>query len=127
MSISSRYRVLFAAMGLLFGALSSSSRAQETSPAAAPQAQGQTVKPDAAPAVAAAETPAQIELLETKIRFEANGDSRKEVQTRVHINSELGVRQFSRLNFNFNSTDICSFESCMKSYSDKNQATLFLI
>jgi hypothetical protein len=104
MSISSRYRVLFAAMGLLFGALSSSSRAQATSPAAAPQAQGQTVKPDAAPAVAAAETPAQIELLETKIRFEANGDSRKEVQTRVHINSELGVRQFSRLNFNFNST-----------------------
>jgi len=51
--------------------------------------------------------PAQIELLETRYRFEANGDSRKEVHTRVHINSELGVRQFARLNFDYNR----SFES----------------
>src|SRR5713226_9463820 len=49
-----------------------------------------------------AENPAQIELLETKIRFEANGDSRKEVHARVRINSELGVRQFARLNFDYN-------------------------
>jgi hypothetical protein len=48
------------------------------------------------------ELPAQIELLETLYRFEANGDSRKEVHARVHINSELGVRQFARLNFDFN-------------------------
>jgi hypothetical protein len=48
------------------------------------------------------QNPAQIELLETKIRFETNGDSRKEVHTRVHINSELGVRQFGRLNFDYN-------------------------
>jgi hypothetical protein len=47
------------------------------------------------------ETPAQIELLETRVRFEADGDSRKEVHARVHINSELGVRQFSHLSFNF--------------------------
>jgi hypothetical protein len=53
------------------------------------------------------ENPAQIELLETKIRFEANGDSRKEVHTRVRINSELGFRQFARLNFDYNR----SFES----------------
>jgi hypothetical protein len=46
--------------------------------------------------------PAQIELLETRYRFEADGSSRKEVHTRVHINSELGVRQFARLNFDFN-------------------------
>jgi Domain of Unknown Function with PDB structure (DUF3857) len=46
--------------------------------------------------------PAQIEFLETRIRFEANGDSRKEVHARVHINSELGVRQFARLNFDYN-------------------------
>ncbi len=46
--------------------------------------------------------PAQIELLETKYRFESNGDSRKEVHTRVRINNELGVRQFARLNFDFN-------------------------
>jgi len=45
---------------------------------------------------------AQIELLETKYRFETNGDSRKEVHTRVRINNELGVGQFARLNFDFN-------------------------
>ena len=53
---------------------------------------------------ARAETPnpAQFELLETKYRFEANGDSRKDVHALVHINSELGVRQFARLNFDYN-------------------------
>ena len=45
---------------------------------------------------------AQIELLETKVRFETNGDSRKEVHARVRINNELGARQFARLNFDFN-------------------------
>jgi len=54
-----------------------------------------------------AENPAQIELLETKVRFETNGDSRKEVHALVKINSELGVTQFARLNFDFNR----SFES----------------
>jgi Domain of Unknown Function with PDB structure (DUF3857)/Transglutaminase-like superfamily len=51
--------------------------------------------------------PAQIELLETKVRFATNGDSRKEVHAVVRINSELGVRQFAQLNFDFNR----SFES----------------
>jgi len=46
--------------------------------------------------------PAQIELLETRVRFEVNGDSRKEVHTRVHINNELGARQFARLAFDYN-------------------------
>jgi hypothetical protein len=46
--------------------------------------------------------PAQIELLETRVRFESNGDSRKEVHTRVHINNELGTRQFARLSFDYN-------------------------
>jgi hypothetical protein len=49
-----------------------------------------------------AELPALIELLETRVRFEANGDSRKEVHTRVHINNELGARQFARLAFDYN-------------------------
>src|SRR6266478_6111320 len=48
------------------------------------------------------ELPAQIELLETRVRFESNGDSRKEVHTRVHINNELGARQFARLSFDYN-------------------------
>jgi hypothetical protein len=90
--------VLFAAIGVLFLAVALPLHAQD---APSKPAQTQFAKPDATPA---AETPAQIELLETKIRFEANGDSRKEVHTRVHINSELGVRQFSHLNFNFDRT-----------------------
>jgi uncharacterized protein DUF3857 len=48
------------------------------------------------------EFPAQIELLETRVRFESSGDSRKEVHTRVHINNELGARQFARLSFDYN-------------------------
>lgn len=59
----------------------------------------------AAPEKAA--NPAQIELLETKVRFESNGDSRKEVHALVKINSELGVRQFAKLSFDYNR----SFES----------------
>jgi len=47
-------------------------------------------------------TPAQIELLETHIRFEADGASRKEVRARVRINTELGTRQFARLSFDYN-------------------------
>jgi hypothetical protein len=66
-------------------------------------------KPDAkTPAPAEPQqNPYQIELLETRYRFEANGDSRKEVHTLVRINNELGVRQFARLNFDYNR----SFES----------------
>ena len=48
--------------------------------------------------------PAEIELLETSVRFEADGSSRKEVHARVKINDELGVRQFAHLNFDFNRT-----------------------
>jgi hypothetical protein len=61
-------------------------------------------KPAAAPQEKPAEplNAAQIELLETKYRFETNGDSRKEVHALVKINTELGVRQFARLNFDYN-------------------------
>ena len=79
---------LFAAIGLLC----LPARAQQPTSPAVPTAE----KPSAP------DTPAQIEILETRIRFESNGDSRKEVHTRVRINSELGVRQFSVLSFNFN-------------------------
>jgi Domain of Unknown Function with PDB structure (DUF3857) len=73
-------------------------------PASAQQApQKPTEKTDLkASTPAEPQNPAQFELLETKFRFEANGDSRKEVRARVHINSELGVRQFARLNFDYN-------------------------
>ncbi len=50
----------------------------------------------------APQVPARLELLETHYRFEEDGSSRKEVHTIVKINSELGVRQFARLNFEYN-------------------------
>ncbi|MGC1614654.1 MAG: DUF3857 domain-containing protein [Candidatus Acidiferrum sp.] len=60
-------------------------------------------KPEQKPAAKASpEIPARIELLETRVRFETDGSSRKEVHARVKINDELGVRQFARLNFDFN-------------------------
>jgi Domain of Unknown Function with PDB structure (DUF3857) len=76
------------------------------------QAQEPTTKPaDTAPPIEKAtlakneEKPAlpfQIQLLETHIRFEANGDSRKEVHTIVKINDPAGARQFARLGFDYN-------------------------
>jgi hypothetical protein len=71
------------------------------------QAQQAPQKPAEKPSAKAStptepQNPDQIELLETHYRFEANGDSRKEVHTRVRINNELGVREFARLNFDYN-------------------------
>jgi Domain of Unknown Function with PDB structure (DUF3857)/Transglutaminase-like superfamily len=57
---------------------------------------------DAKPVEKAVELPAKIGLLDTRIRFETNGDSRKEVHARIHIQNEIGVHQFSRLNFDYN-------------------------
>ena len=97
LSIPTRYWSVLAATAALLAAIALPSRAQNQDPAPASQSSPNPTTNPATP-----DTPAQIELLETKIRFESNGDSRKEVHTRVRINSELGVRQFSRLNFNFN-------------------------
>ncbi len=72
-------------------------RCQEPAPPAGKPAPKSPEASEKAP-----ELPAQIELLETRVRFESNGDSRKEVHTRVHINNELGVRQFARLAFEYN-------------------------
>jgi hypothetical protein len=82
---------------LLFGLFAWPARSQEAASSTAKQAAK-------APEVSGKqpELPAQIELLETRVRFEANGDSRKEVHTRVHINNELGARQFARLTFDYN-------------------------
>jgi hypothetical protein len=65
--------------------------AQEVRPARKSAAQ-ETGKP---------ELPFQIQLLETHIRFEADGDSHKDVHTIVRINNVLGARQFSRLAFDY--------------------------
>jgi hypothetical protein len=77
--------------------------AQQPESHATPTQQAPKEAPKEKPAVkAAAQTPAQIELLETHFRFENDGSSRKEVHAKVRINTELGTRQFARLNFDYN-------------------------
>jgi Domain of Unknown Function with PDB structure (DUF3857) len=61
-----------------------------------------TAPPPEKSADSAPQVPAQLTLLETSYRFEIDGSSRKEVHTVVKINSELGVRQFAHLNFDYN-------------------------
>src|SRR5882762_10342280 len=86
----------FAVSCLLASVILSSTQARQ-SPRKPAEKRGAKASTPAEP-----ENPAQIELLETRYRFEANGDSRKDAHTRVKINSELGVRQFARLNFDYN-------------------------
>jgi hypothetical protein len=87
---------LFATLCFLLAGHLPALRAQETQQKPAEKSVDKTATP------AAPEYPAQLSLLETHVRFEANGDSRKEVHTIVKINNELGVRQFARLNFDYN-------------------------
>ncbi|MGB6498887.1 MAG: DUF3857 domain-containing protein, partial [Candidatus Acidiferrum sp.] len=91
----------FTAAASLFAAHALRSAPAQT-PSQAPAEKTQEKSHEKPAAKAAPEVPAQIELLETHVRFEENGDSRKEVHARVKINDELGVRQFARLNFDFN-------------------------
>jgi Domain of Unknown Function with PDB structure (DUF3857) len=89
----------------LFTAQAASPRAAQNSAPKPPEnaaAKSQEKSPQKSGEKPAPKLPAEIELLETRIRFEANGDSRKEVYARVKINDELGTRQFARLNFDFN-------------------------
>jgi len=65
--------------------------------AAPPSEKAAAAKSEERPAL-----PFQIQLLETRVRFESNGDSRKEVHTIVKINDLAGARQFSRLGFDYN-------------------------
>jgi len=83
--------------------LAFASRSQAQTPSRKPTSPATSPAKQATPAPSE-KNAAQIELLETKYRFETNGDSRKEVHARVRINNELGVRQFARLNFDFNRT-----------------------
>lgn len=93
--------VCLSALAAVF-AICSVSGAQE-SPANRPHVEGPAQKPAAeAEKAAKPELPFQIQLLETKIRFEANGDSRKEVHTVVKIINILGAHQFGRISFDYN-------------------------
>src|SRR5262249_9760529 len=90
----SKWAVLFSA-SILLSAANSFAQIADEKPKEKPEGSSQE-KPSEPP------NAPQIELLETKYRFESNGDSRKEVRALVRINSELGVRQFGRLNFDYN-------------------------
>lgn len=76
--------------------------AQQPKPLAKPTEKSIEGPPKQSAKESTPQIPAQIEMLETKLRFETDGSSRKEVHARVHINNELGARQFGRLNFTFN-------------------------
>jgi uncharacterized protein DUF3857 len=91
---------LFAVIGFLLAPHVPVLRAQEAPQKPAEKSTEKSAEKTAPPA--APEFPAQLSLLETRVRFEANGDSRKDVHTIVKINNELGARQFARLNFDYN-------------------------
>jgi Domain of Unknown Function with PDB structure (DUF3857) len=75
---------------------------QVVSPTAKSSAPPQSTPKEKSAEGAAPQVPAQLAVLETSYRFEADGSSHKEVHTIVKINSELGVRQFAHLNFDYN-------------------------
>jgi hypothetical protein len=81
------------------GAASARSQEPASQPAAKAPEQTPAQKEKAA---GKPELPFQIQLLETHVRFEANGDSRKEVHTIVKLNNILGAREFARISFDYN-------------------------
>lgn len=91
---------VFAACALL-PVRAQQSKPEKPQPESAPPAAKQAA-PTTGADIKTPELPAKIGLLDTRIRVEANGDMRKHVRTRIHINNELGVRQFAHLNFDYN-------------------------
>jgi len=76
--------------------------AQAPEPAVKPQAVGKEPAPAEKEKSVGPQLPFVIQLLETQVRFEANGDSRKEVHTIVKIANVLGAQQFARISFDYN-------------------------
>ena len=70
---------------------------------AALRAQAPPSKPPEKTPAAARDTaaPYTIELLETRVRFDADGSSRRELYARARLHTEAGARQFARLNFDY--------------------------
>jgi tetratricopeptide (TPR) repeat protein/transglutaminase-like putative cysteine protease len=58
-----------------------------------------------APATDYSQEPYVIELLRTAVRFEDDGTGRREVEIRVRVQSEGGVRQLGQLPFGYNSAN----------------------
>ncbi len=85
-----------------FGAAAMLAQEPESKPAGKPAEKTAVTEKTPENVAEKAPIPFQIQLLETHIRFEANGDSRKDVHTIVKINDLLGAREFARLAFDFN-------------------------
>ncbi len=107
MTFPLKIRLTLTALLLLFGG-GIGIRAQEAGAKAAdkvtqkPDDKTVTAEKNAAKPAEKIALPFQIQLLETHVRFEETGDSRKEVHTIVKINNVLGVQEFSRLKFDYN-------------------------
>ncbi|MGH9742964.1 MAG: DUF3857 domain-containing protein [Candidatus Acidiferrum sp.] len=96
---------ILAAVAGVFAAFAIAPRLSDASPQKTPEKPSQHTQakpPEKSTAPSSPKISAEIELLETSVRFETDGSSRKEVHALVKINDELGVRQFGRLNFDFN-------------------------
>ncbi len=91
-----------AAAGLLLLVVASSAEAQAPIDGSSPSAKApeKSAKPDRGSEKTT--FPFQIQLLQTKICYEVNGDSNKEVHTIVKLNDAMGVREFARLTFDYN-------------------------
>jgi uncharacterized protein DUF3857 len=97
-----RRAVIFGAILSLFACGLEGGQAQE--PAGKPAAKVPEEKPaskDQDQTPDKPQLPFQIQLLETQMRFEANGDSRKEVHTIVKIINILGAKEFARISFDY--------------------------
>lgn len=86
-------------MGLACGLMARQVQEPESKPGTQAPEQKTAAKEKSA---AELQIPFQIQLLESQVRFEANGDSRKEVHTIVKIINILGVQQFGRISFDYN-------------------------
>jgi len=93
-----RRTIFLCAIWFAAGAVVARGQEPASKPSETPNKQKATQKekPDEKP-----QLPFQIQLLETHVRFEANGDSRKEVHTIAKIINILGVQQFARLTFDY--------------------------
>jgi hypothetical protein len=90
------FAVVLCCAGMVFG------QQQPESPKTPPAQAESKTPPHKEKAPEQPQLPFQIQLLETHLRFEGNGDSRKEVHTIVKIINVLGVQQFARLSFDYN-------------------------
>ena len=95
-------RAIFFIAVVMFGGGVPVAAAQAPEPAAKRPASGKPQGTAEKEKAVEPQLPFVVQLLETQVRFEANGDSRKEVHTIVKIVNVLGAQQFARISFDYN-------------------------